>query len=496
MSDPEEGADLTARVRSAALGSFALVSGRTLTMFLFSLVLARILGPEPFGLVAIALVFVGIGQLLVDAGAGAAVVQSERIDDSVVRSAFTLQLGLGFLFTIALATTAQLWEAFFRMPGLGAVLLWISPIFLIQSLAIVSASLMRRDLRQARLNGIQLGSYLIAFGAVAIPMAVLGWGVWSLVAGQLLQAFLMTLGVVTAQPHPWALRRPWREPSLLRFGRTVLGVNLLNIAIENLDRLVVGRRLSATDTGLYSRAYTNARIGPDSVVMALQSSLFSGFSRRQGDDAATSRAFEAALNLVYLLVTPFLAFVACLAPQIAVALYGAEWEPMGEPLRILALAMFFHVGTALSGPLLWARDRVSSEGRAGFLSLLVLALLLLGLGGSLAGAALAVAIAYGTRSFAMLWFAAKTLSLPVGRSVAVASAGVRVGIVVAAPALVLQIWLGGWPLIVVSALVGGLAGFAVIRLGRGWEWRAALQHSSGQLGPLRALAPATFRRAG
>lgn len=494
MSEAEREPDLTSRVRSAALGSFALVSGRTAVMFLFSLVLARILGPEPFGLVAIALVFVGIGQLFVDAGAGAAIVQAEQVEAPMLRSAFTLQFGLGLIFTAALAITSPHWESFFRMPGLAAVLLSISPIFVIQSLAIVSASLMRRELQQARLSGLQLGSYLVAFGVVAIPMALRGWGVWSLVAGQLLQACLMTIALVVARPHPWSLRSPWREPAVLRFGRTVLGVNLLNIAIENLDRLVVGRRLSAEDTGLYSRAYTNARIGPDSVVMALQSTLFAGFSRRQDDLVATRRAYEAALNLVFLLVTPLLAFVAILAPQISVALYGPAWSGMGAPLRILAIAMLFHVATALSGPLLWARDRVGREAAAGTWALAALVVSLAALGGSLTGAATAVVLAYVVRSVAMMTFSAREIALPLSRAVGPMLSGLRVAAVVVLVCSAMQVWLQGWALILLSALLAGPCVAGVLRLGRSWEWGPALIASAQQLGPAVVLAPSSFRR--
>jgi PST family polysaccharide transporter len=489
---------LTARVRSAALWSFVLIAGRALIQFGLGIVLARLLGPGPFGLVAIALAFVAIGQLVVDAGAGAGLVQSPTLTEGLIRSAFTLQVTLGLLVGAAFVVSAPWISGFFDMPDLAPVMRWLAPIFVLQALGSASANLLRRNLQQRKLNTIFLCSYVIGFGLVALPMALKDLGVWALVAGQLTQTASATIALMVARPHSLRPRRPWNEPGLMRYGRTVLEVNLTNVLLENVDRLVVGKRLDAVDAGLYSRAYATARVGPDSVVSALQSALFAGVSRRQGDLKTASEVYVAALNLVSLLAMPALAMLASLAVPITHLLYGSAWEAMAPALSVLAFAMVFHVGTAVSGPMLWSLNRVRLELRAALASLAVLlsGLLVFRSGGVIL-VAWTVAGSYAVRSVLMIGFATRVTSTPRGMIMRSAVSGVRPALLVLATCWGFGLWLDGPGLVLVAMTVSAALVLILVRQGYPAEWSAELRGRVSQLGRIGLLIqPRVDRMAG
>ena len=474
MSDSEGQASLTSQVRGAALWSIALVSSRTILAFLFGLLLARLLGPEPFGLIAIALVFIAVGQLLVDAGVGAALVQAKELSQELVRSAFTLQFLLGLVFTIGLYCLSSSLASFFGMAGLAPVLQWLSAMFLIQAVGIVPASLMRRELRQREVYEIYLVSYATSFGLVALPLAVAGRGVISLIAGQLLFAAISSLWLSLRRRHSWRPRNPLREMALLGFGGRVVLVNMVNVVLENADRLFVARRLTANETGLYSRAYSTARIGVDSFMTAVSSSLLSGFSRRTDDTAASARGYIAALNAASLVLMPALVVLAVAAEQITLVLYGPAWIGMSGAMSVLAIGMYFHIATAVSGPLLWANNHVTVELVASCVALAVMLAGLWRLGFSLLAAAWIVSIAYAVRAVIMFLRVTSLLSLPTGRAALAWLRGSRLAMVLLAVSL-LTARLPALPAVLIDAAALCTAWALVLRKRSTMEWSEELR---------------------
>lgn len=457
-------------------------AARSLATFAFGVVLARLLGPEPFGVMAVALAIVAIGQLVVEAGTGSALVQVKSLEPGHIASALSLQLLLGAAFTVTVLSAATAIGGFFGMPQLTPVLQVLSPVFLIQASGIVSMSLLRRELKQSVIAAFQFLAYVASAVVVGIPLAIAGAGVWSLVASQLVFATGVAASAIFLGRHSWRLSWPWREVQLLRYGAMVLLVGLTNSIVDNVDRLVAGRRLGPTDTGLYSRAYLTARTGVDGVVSAVSSPLFSAFSKRQDETVASARAFVAALNLISLVLLPALVLLAVLASSVVRVIYGEAWSAMAPALAILSVAMIPHLATFVSSPLLWARDRVKLELISSALCLGVLCAGLALAGKSITAIGAAVAVAYAVRALLMTRFAALTVGVAWGRALHAWLAGSRLAGAVALTGLLADHLLN--PL--GAVLVGGGAGLALvlggIRFGGRFEITDELRQSADVLG--------------
>lgn len=344
------------------------VIARNLAAFAISVPLARMLGPEPFGQVALAWSVIGLGNLLADLGFSSAIIQRESLDDRDIRFVFTLQLGLGCLWFLLVAGLAPLIAAFFRDPHLTPVLRWLGGMFLVQSGGQVATGLLKRKLAFKRIQVAQVGSYLASYLLIGLPLAWAGKGVWSIVWAQLIQGALYTGAVFLLARHPI---RPCFSAaggrSLSNFGAKVLATNLCNWTIGNIDNVMVGRWLGPVALGLYSRAFSLITAPLNALITTLQSVLFPVYSRIQDQQNLQANMYLALFEGVALLTMPVFFGIAAVAPTIMVGLFGIRWAAAAPILCALASAMPFLALLGLAGPLLWGIGKVELELRAQFL---------------------------------------------------------------------------------------------------------------------------------
>jgi PST family polysaccharide transporter len=189
MSPPHDHRRLARVAVSGLKWNYSGNAIRAFCSIVINIILARILGPEPFGIVAIAWLVIGIGHLVADFGMGSAVVQREQISESDVRHAFTVQLCMGIGLTIILTLCAPLIAQFFNEPNVTAVVRAMSLIFVLQAFGAIARSLLiQLDFKRIQLA--HIGSYLVGYVGLGIPLAFSGFHVWSLVFAQLLQTAL------------------------------------------------------------------------------------------------------------------------------------------------------------------------------------------------------------------------------------------------------------------------------------------------------------------
>jgi len=169
--------ELAERTLAALQWNYAGALARAVCQITIMIVLARLLGPEPFGLVAIAWLLIGVGTLISDFGFGAALVQRAAISPDEVRYVFTVQMLLGVGYTVLVAGSADLLAYFFEQPELVPVVRALSFVFLVQAFGQTAVNLLRRDLDFKGLQLSQVLSYVLAFVLLGIPLAYLGLGV-------------------------------------------------------------------------------------------------------------------------------------------------------------------------------------------------------------------------------------------------------------------------------------------------------------------------------
>lgn len=370
---PANGQNLTSSTGRALswnyLGSFI----RLILSLGVNVLMARLLGPRPFGELAVAFLLFGLGNLLSGIGVASALVQKKNINNRDIRFCFTCQMLVGSGVSLLLILSAPLWAAFFHQPELTLLLRILSPLFLFQSFGTISTALLNRTQNTRPIQTASIVSYVAAFGFLAIPMALLGCGVWSLVTAYLVQAFVNALIVYWQVRHSVVPLLHRDGVALLRFGFSVLGANLSNWGISNLDNTVIGRVSGPVALGLYNRAFTLASLPAESIIGNLLQVLLPSFSRIQSDTKRLARIYLAGVGLVAIVLLPPFCAMAVVPSVIVLGLYGVKWAGAVWLFQPLALAIPVNAMMALSGPILASRGKPHTEMRLQFLVLLVAA---------------------------------------------------------------------------------------------------------------------------
>lgn len=393
-----EGRPLAGRAISAAKWSYAGNIARAVGQFLIGIVLARILGPKAFGVVAIAWLMISAGKLVSDFGFGAALVQRKELTPRDIQFAFTIQLLIGIGLTLVGIFSAPYVAGYFKQPEAAPVIKAMSFLFVVQSIGQTGTSLLSRQLEFKSIQLANVATYLLAYLGIGIPFALLGMGVWSLVVAQTLQAVSYAIAVVwLSGMRPRLSLRP-DSPGMFYFGAKVISANIASWGILNLDSAVAGRAFGVSDLGLYNRAMALAATPTATVTTSMQGVLFSSCARTQDNVGRVRSAYLGATGLLGLVTVPVFVTVALVPGTVVSAVYGSAWMKATTIVAPLALAMPVHAILALVGPVLMALNRVELEVRSQWLALLVMIpLLLLAAMYSLAALAWTVLMAYLVR---------------------------------------------------------------------------------------------------
>lgn len=372
MTDKYESTSISQRSYSALVWNFIGSAARMSSQFLIGIVLARLLGPEAFGIVAIGWLMVGIGNLVADFGLSAAVIQSKTLGEKDIRFAFTTQVMFGATLTLMGYFFARYIAIFFHHADAEPIIRGMAFLFLLQSFGQTAGALLRRSLNFKIYQAINIASYLAGYLLIGIPCAYYGLGAWSLVAAQLVQSFVFSL---VAMWHTKPSMKPAFKPSspgMFAFGGKVIGANLASWGILNLDNLVIGRMLGIANLGIYNRAMVLVGTPINTLASSLQGVLFAASSRAQADMTQLKKGYFAATAVLGLISLPLAATVASVPETVVTAIYGDQWLAAIPVLAPLALAMAIHALLAVVGPVLMAQNKVGLELRAQIITLLVM----------------------------------------------------------------------------------------------------------------------------
>lgn len=397
-------ASLTDRSLAAVKWNYLGVVARIASQLIVQIALARLLGPEAFGLFAVAFIVVGVGNILVEMGLGSALVQKKQLTDEDVRFAFTWVVVAGLVMAALVFLLSESIASFFHDPRVAEVTRGLTPVFILQSLSVVPLSLLKRELSFKAVQGAQIASYLIGFLLVGLGAALLGAGVWSLVAAWIGQTLSSAIIFNILKRHPKKPLLNMRDKALQGFSAHVLFTNIANWTIENVDNLLVGKLFGPTALGLYSVSYNLVRTPTNHLVVTLQTVLFPASSRSQDNHEGLRRAYLTVVAGVALIAFPVFAGVAAVSGTVVEALFGNKWIDAAPILLPLALAMILHALMAVAGPVLWGQGAAGSELKVQFwVALALVAALLIAAQFSMVAVAWAVCVVYAMR---LVWMTA------------------------------------------------------------------------------------------
>ena len=346
MKSVEISADATRALARAAgrsaLWSFAQNSGKHILAFTVFILLARLLDPQAYGLMALATALIALATVFVEQGFGEALVQREHVDDAHFCTAFWMNLGAGAALAASGWLAADAAAALLRQPEAAGLIRWLSPLVLILALGSVHQAILQREMDFKALAVRTLVSISVG-GATGVGLAFAGWGVWSLV-GQQLAGGLTGLALLWASCS-WRPRLTFsiaRFGELWRFGRHVVGVRLVDFVNRKSDDLIVGYFLGPAALGIYNLGYQMLVVMEQFLCKGFDALALSAFSRLQGNRELLRKALFTAVELSALLAFPMFLGAIATAPELVAALLGERWAPSSRIIQILACVGMIH----------------------------------------------------------------------------------------------------------------------------------------------------------
>lgn len=305
-------------------------------------VLARLLTPEAYGLVSLAMIFVGLVNSFSQLGVGPAIVQYSELTQYHVRAGFTLTVFLGCLMTMVVWASAPLLATVVDNEEVAEILRWLSFTFLATSFGTVAEAQYIRRLQFNKLFWVDVGSYLLGYALVGVIMALLGYGVFSLVGAMLGQSVIRSLMLLLLSRHSIKpLFSLFHSRKLLHFGGGYTLAGIMNYIANVGDNFIVGKVLGVGPLGLYTRAYQLMQLPATYFGLAIQKVSFPALSKLQNDIQRLARAYFTSAAVVALVCIPMTVLMVVIAPEIITVLLGTKWSGVIDPFRILGLGIFF-----------------------------------------------------------------------------------------------------------------------------------------------------------
>lgn len=397
-------------IRQGAKWVFIGNTGSQLINFTLGLILARLLMPAEFGMVAIILIFTNLAGFVSGGGMGQAIVRAKDASKRDYDLLFTLQALIGLVIVGFFFAIAPWFGRWYGDPVYADLLRVAALSFLIRPFFNVPKNILHRDMRFKAKTAVQLTN-LIIYNSISLSLAFLGYGPWSLILAGIFSA------ITTALQYAWFARwRPGlcfdfgRAHELMQYGLLATGNGIVRYLRSQLPTFILSRSLGATAVGLFNKSESLFNRPHDLVEGSVHEVLFRALAKEQ-DNLDTSRyLFFRSLTLVAVYALPFYVGFAWLAEPLVVTLFGDRWAESAAPLAILSLAAPLLLIENLSTAVLEARSWL---GKALVAQLAMIALtalaVLAGLPYGLTGVAAGMVIAQCYVSVHIFWLARRSL---------------------------------------------------------------------------------------
>lgn len=306
--------------------------------FVVSVVLARILMPEDFGLIGMITVFMAIGQTLVDSGLSQSLIRADKVSNNDLSTVFIFNLAGSVLVYVLVYLLAPLIASFYYHDLLTDVLRVYALSFIINAFSTIQFTILTKNLDFKTQLLVTIPSLIIA-GIVGVILAYRGFGVWSLVYMMLVRSTLTSLQL-------W-VRSEWK-PSLIfswpifkhhfHFGYKLTLSGLLDTIFKNIYQIVIGRFFAPAQVGFYTRADTLKQLPISNLSTALNKVTYPIFSSIQHDDKRLKAAYKDIMQMVVFVIAPTLCLLASVADDLFVLLFTEKWLPAAPYFQIMCLA--------------------------------------------------------------------------------------------------------------------------------------------------------------
>lgn len=303
-----------------------------------SVVLARLLAPEYYGIIAIVTVFIALGDALAIGGLGNALVQKQDADDKDFNSVCWLSMGVSIVIYTILFFIAPLVARFYQNNLLIVVIRVMGLKVIFSAFNSVQQAYIQKNMtfRKGFLSAVS-GS--LAAALVGVTMAACGFGIWALVAQYMVNAVVQTVVLFLMIPWRPKFEVAWnRLKSLWNYGSKVLGSTLVYTARDNIRTLIVGKQFSSQDLAFYNQGQKYPSIVVADVVEALGKVLFPALSSKQSDKKQVKDLMRLSIRISGYIMTPLMLGLLAVGDTFVYAVLTEKWAPCIPFLQIMCLA--------------------------------------------------------------------------------------------------------------------------------------------------------------
>src|SRR5690606_22951203 len=310
--------------------------------FIVQIILARILLPEEFGLIAMIMVFIGIGHSMVDSGMTSSLIRTMNSDQRDYSTVFFINVIVSFLVYGIIFFCAPAIATFYEQPILADLVRVYALIIVIQSFVTVQITRMTKEMNFRIQLIIQIPSIIVG-GIVGIVLALYGWGVWSLVYMALVRTLISTIQYwfYTGWRPDWVIDRErlWEH---FNFGYKLTLAGILNTIFVNAYNIVIGKFFSVAQVGFYSKADSLQKFPVQSMSQALNKVTYPMFSEIQNDNVKLRAVYRTVMQQVVFWITPVLVVAFVVAEPLFRFILTEKWLPAVPYFRILCFVGFLY----------------------------------------------------------------------------------------------------------------------------------------------------------
>ena len=308
-------------------------------------VLARLLNPSDYGLIAMANVILGFGSYFAQLGIGPAIIQKKNLDSADIITAYLIAIISSVSFTILLIILAPLATLIFPDSDVIIILRVMSINFIFSSVSMVSISLLRKEFKFFLLGALDIISFICGTLIVGIAMALMGFGVWSLVFSTIIQGFLSLILTSFYVRQYVSISKPTitKAKELASYGSKYSISSFLEYLTYRSDSVIIGHYFPASLLGIYNRAYLLIQLPSQYISTNIIKVLFPTLNEVRQEKERFLKYFYSLTTVLGLALFGSSIFIAVNSKEIVLIILGTKWAASINILRILALAIPFHL---------------------------------------------------------------------------------------------------------------------------------------------------------
>lgn len=351
-------------LRKSAIGGVKWTTASTVIVTILQLaqmsILARLLEPGDFGLMAIMMVVIGFSQAFQDMGISNAIIQRQDINHTQLSSLYWLNIAAGAILTLIVIAIAPLVAIFYDEPRITSLMIILSSTFILVAIGNQYRVLCQKNLNFRTMEIINVSTSVVSL-IVATVMAYKGYGVLTLVCAMITQAGLSSLLFL------WVGLKHYHKPSLVYkhselegfygFGLYQMGERSINYISANADKILIGKLVGVNAVGFYNLAWQLIIFPLSKINPIINKVAFPVYSKVQNDPKTLNRYYTLNVKLLSLVTMPLLAFLIFFSSEVVELVFGKGWEATASLLPILALVGIIKALGNPGGALILAKGR-------------------------------------------------------------------------------------------------------------------------------------------